>query len=66
MKKKWLWIVIIIFAVAAMVFGTMLWFVNKKSPCFRGFSYFRKLAMRYKIWYTLQSVVKKRQRNSKD
>jgi len=31
MKKKWLWIVIIIFTVAAMVFGTMLWFVNKKS-----------------------------------
>lgn len=31
MKKKWLWIVIIILAVAAMVFGTMLWFVNKKS-----------------------------------
>ena len=31
MKKKWLWIVIIILAVAAMVFGTMLWFVNKNS-----------------------------------
>ena len=31
MKKKWLWIVTIILAMAAIMFLTMLWFVNKKS-----------------------------------
>ena len=31
MKKKWLWIVPGILAVAVIVFLTMLWFANKKS-----------------------------------